>query len=261
MTLSYILLSTLFVSVLSMVGIAIFHFTKKMMNKFLLSLVALSAGAMLGNALFHLLPEAIEAAEETGIGLFKMMLILTGGFVLAFLFEQLFAWHGCHTASHQDGQDPAYHCHRDEKPFAHLVLLSDGVHNFIDGLILSAAFIVSPALGLSTTFAIALHEVPQELGDYAVLVYGGYERKKAFLFNLLSASTVILGGVLGFFLAGSIENMTPFLLPFAAGSFLYIAAADLLPELKHDEKVRETIMHFSIFLLGLMIMIGFATME
>jgi len=261
MTLISILAATTLIATVSIIGITLFYFKESKLSKFLLSLVALSAGAMLGNSLFHLLPEAIEEAEIIGMSLSTTLLILTGGFVLAFLFEQLFAWHGCHTASHHDGKDPGYHCHREEKPFAHLVLLSDGVHNFIDGLILAAAFLVSPALGITTTIAIALHEVPQELGDYAVLVYGGYKKSKALLFNFLAASTVVLGGVAGFFLAGSVENTIPILLPFAAGSFLYIAAADLLPELKHDEKIRETALHFCIFLLGLLLMIGFAQFE
>ncbi len=216
-------------------------------------MVALSAGAMLGNSAFHLLPETFESVESGVITSMTAMLLFVGAFVFAFLFETLFSWHHCHTASHH-GEKDNDNCAHPTKAYSHLVIYSDGIHNFIDGLIIAAAFILSPPLGVATAVAIALHEVPQELGDYAVLVHGGFKKKKALLLNFLASSTVILGGVVGFYLTQSVEMAVPILLPFAAGSFMYIAAADLLPELKHDEDIKESMTHFAVFLLGLVIM-------
>jgi len=255
------LLATSAVAILSLVGILLVRRINQRMERFLLGLVALSAGAMLGNAMFHLFPEAIETGSEAGIPLFKTMIIVTFSFVLSFLFEQGFRWHHCHSGSHHGKNGATFHCDVDIKPVGHLVLLSDAIHNFVDGLIIGAAFLVSPILGVSTAAAVALHEVPQEIGDFAVLVYGGFRVKRALLLNLLSASTVIAGGVIGHMLSASVTNVIPLLLPFAAGSFLYIAASDLLPELKHEEDARDTALHFFIFLFGLVIMMGFALME
>ena len=154
------------------------------------------------------------------------MLLFVGAFVVSFLFERIFFWHHCHSASHHGHQKPVLHCEKNVKPYAPLILVSDTVHNFIDGLIIAAAFFVSPALGITTMIAIALHEVPQELGDFAVLVHGGYSKHRALWLNLTSASSVIIVGIVGYFFTMSVEYAVPVLLPFAAGGFLYIAASD-----------------------------------
>ncbi|OGL99161.1 hypothetical protein A2501_03105 [Candidatus Uhrbacteria bacterium RIFOXYC12_FULL_57_11] len=261
MALFWILVSTFCVSCLSLVGIFVLYLKGKKPGRALMSLVALSTGAMLGNSIFHLLPEAIETGETVGLSLFQTFLIVTGAFVLSFIFEQAFSIHHCHSTSHHGSAKPSHHCHTDIKPFAHLVLWGDLIHNFIDGLIVAAAFIVSPALGLTTVLAVALHEIPQELGDFAVLVYGGYSKRRALLLNYLSATSIIFGGIVGYMLSSSFTTFAPFLLPFAAGSFLYIATSDLLPELKHEENIFEAILHVAVFLLGLGMMIGFALME
>lgn len=261
MTIVWILLATACIALLSLVGVVFLFVRGKRPGSGTLALVALSAGAMLGNAIFHLLPEALETGEASGLSMTQTLLVLTGGFVLSFLFEQGFSLHHCHSASHHGSDKPSHPCHSDIKPFAPLVLWSDAVHNFIDGLIVAASFAVSPVLGVTTTLAVALHEVPQELGDFAVLVYGGYKKRLALALNLLSASTVVVGGIAGYFLAASVEGAIPFLIPFAAGSFLYIAAADLLPELKHDERPSESGLHIIVFLIGLAMMIGFAALE
>lgn len=255
MTLLQIVIATVAIALLSLSGILVFFFKGKKSNKLMLSLVALSAGAMLGNSAFHLLPETFDYVQEGRISVITGMLLFVGAFVISFLFEMVFSWHHCHTASHHAGDESSFHCHHEVKPYSHLVLYSDALHNFIDGLIIAASFIASPVLGVSLTVAVALHEVPQELGDFAVLVHSGIEKKRALLLNFFSAFTVVIGGVVGFFLTQSIDLAVPVLLPFAAGSFMYIAAADLLPELKHDEDVKQTLLHFFIFLLGLGIMV------
>ncbi len=256
MTIISILIATALVAVLSLTGIITLTVLKGHVHAGTLALVALSAGAMLGNAFMHLLPEAIELSQDGAITLFTVMLLVVGSFVASFLFEQFFSWHHCHNADH---------CEPTEKPFAHLVLYSDAIHNFIDGLIIAAAFSVSPELGVATTAAIALHEVPQELGDYAVLVHGGFSKVRAALCNGLAALTVVAGGIVGYLLAGSVDWAVPVLIPIAVGGFIYIAAADLLPELRHNATHggnRASIpLHFLVFLTGLIIMIVTAMME
>ncbi|MBM5789656.1 ZIP family metal transporter [Candidatus Parcubacteria bacterium] len=253
-SLLWILLATFAIAALSLTGTLFIFLKGRHLSKFLLTLVALSAGVMLGNVAFHLLPETFELAGEGKIDAFVAMLLFVISFVLSFLFERLFVWHHCHSAAHQGETDPTFHCQTPVKGYAQLVLASDAIHNFIDGLILAAAFTLSPSLGFATTAAIALHEVPQELGDFAVLVHGGYKKLRALVLNFFSASTVILGGLVGFYLTSSADLAVPILIPLAAGSFLYIAASDLLPELKHEENRKQTLLHAAVFLLGIALM-------
>lgn len=252
MSLTFILLATFFIAAISLTGILILSAMKRHLHAGMLALVALSAGAMLGNAFLHLLPEAIELSQEGTIDLFTIMLLVIGAFVASFLFEQFFAWHHCHDADH---------CELTQKPYAHLVLYSDAIHNFIDGLIIAAAFAVSVPLGVATTITIALHEIPQELGDFAVLVHGGFSRVKAAIYNGLAALTVVAGGIVGFYVVASVELAVPILLPVAAGGFIYIAAADLLPELRHNHSRAGIPLYFLVFLTGLAIMIASAMIE
>ena len=133
-------------------------------------------------------------------------------------------------------------------------LIGDGIHNFIDGLIIAASFVINFPLGIATTIAVIAHEIPQELGDFGVLVYGGFTKLKALFFNFLTALTAILGAVIGFFLAGSVEGFVPFLIPFAAGGFIYIAASDLVPELHKEADLKKSILSFIFFLLGIIFM-------
>lgn len=252
MSLVFILISTLAIALISLSGIVVLAFMKKHVHASMLALVALSAGAMFGNALLHLLPEAIELSQEGPVDVFTVMLLVVGSFVVSFLFEQFFFWHHCHTTEA---------CEPTQMPYAHLVLYSDAIHNFIDGLIIAAAFIVSVPLGISTTLAIALHEIPQELGDFAVLVHGGFSKLRAVIYNGIAALTVVAGGVVGSFLAGSVEWVVPVLLPIAAGGFIYIAAADLLPELRHVKSRSGIPLYILVFLTGLAIMVVTATME
>ncbi len=247
-----ILITTLLIASVSLVGFLVLSRHTDKLRVALTSLVALSAGAMLGNAFFHLLPEAIELSEEGAIDMFTIMLLVVGSFVASFLFEQFFAWHHCHGSNK---------CDLHSKPYAQLLTYSDGIHNFVDGLIIAAAFIVSPALGVTTAIAIALHEIPQELGDFAVLIHAGWTKSKALLVNTLAALTVVLGGVAGYFLTSSVDVAVPILLPIATGSFIYIAAADLLPELKRQEDADNIPLHFLVFLTGLIIMIVSAMFE
>ena len=245
MTLIYILIATILVSAISLIGVLTLFFKKEILDKILLTLVSFSAGGLLGGAFFHLLPDSIE---ELGLDrLLEIFLFLIFGFCIFFILEQFINWH-----HHHD-------CVSCEKvaSFSYLVLISDGVHNFIDGLIIAASFVVSPSVGLITVLAVALHEIPQEIGDFGVLIYGGFKRSRALFLNFLSGLVAVAGGIIGFFLSGKIGDSIVFLLPFAAGNFIYIAASDLIPEIKQKKQSPDSILCFFVFLLGVILMLLF----
>lgn len=228
-----IILATFVISLISFVGAATFFLSEKTLNRMLLFLVSFSAGGLLGGAFFHLLPEA----AETGLAGFVFLAL---GFCAFFVLENFISWHHHHAKAHPEIM-----------PLSYLILVSDALHNFIDGLIIAASFIVSFPAGLATSLAVVLHEIPQEIGDFAVLIYGGFKKKKALLLNFFSALASMAAGVLGFFFFEKIGGRALFLLSFAAGSFIYIAASDLIPEIK---KKQESFLQFAVFLSGLALM-------
>jgi zinc and cadmium transporter len=245
-TLLWILLATFLVSLIAFIGVITLALAPKTLRKILLALVGLSAGALIGGAFLHLIPEALDQVrfafgpsepQET------VMLMVIVGFVIFFILEKVL-WRHCH----EDG------C--KVHTFAYMNLFGDGVHNFLDGLIIAAGFLASPEVGIATTLAVAFHEIPQEIGDFGVLVHGGIARKKALLFNFITAITAVVGGVLGYFLIPHIGNFDIYILPIAAGGFLYIAAADLIPELHKEKRTSRTILAFGMFLLGIALMWG-----
>ncbi|MFH1440401.1 MAG: ZIP family metal transporter [Candidatus Woesearchaeota archaeon] len=247
-TLLWILASTFIISIIAFIGIITLILKDKALNKVIYFLVALSAGALMGGAFFHLMPEALELAEEitkdAGGHSLNVFIFLMIGFVLFFLIEKVLHWRHCHKG----------HC--EIHTFAYMNLVGDAVHNFIDGLIIAASFIVDIHLGIITSFAIALHEIPQEIGDFGVLIHGGFSKTKALFMNFLTALTAILGGIAGFFLSGYLDNSMMFLLPFAAGGFIYIAASDLIPEIRKELQFKKYLISFGVFLLGILIMYG-----
>lgn len=236
-TLLAILISTVLVSLIAFIGIVALALKERLLKEILLILVALSAGALLGGAFLHLIPEAV--AESNSPLLFPFVLT---GFVLFFLVEKLLHWRHCHKGK----------C--DIHTFAYMSLFGDAVHNFIDGLIIAASFVADMHLGISTTIAVVLHEIPQEIGDFGVLIYGGFGKMKALLFNFLTALTAILGGIAGYYLSGIVDASSQFLLPFAAGGFIYIAASDLIPEIRKSSELRDSALYFTMFLIGMALM-------
>ncbi len=243
-TLLWIIFATLILSIISLLGILTFSLKPKYLKKILLLLVSLSAGALMGGAFFHLIPEALEASSATNV----FMSVLTG-FIIFFIIEKVLHWR---------------HCHEDHCPvhsFAYMNLFGDAVHNFIDGLIIAASFIVNVPLGIATTLAVALHEIPQEIGDFGVLLHAGFSKVKALSYNFLIAATAILGGLIGFLLKETTESLTLFLLPFAAGGFLYIAASDLIPEIRKELNMKKSFLNLIIFLVGIILMFALTLME
>jgi len=239
MVLIQILVTTFVISLVAFVGVLTFLLREELLNRAILVLVALSSGALLGGAFLHLLPEAVS---ELGASL-DVFLYLLLGFCLFFVLEQFLHWRHQHDKTH------------GVKPFTYLILVSDSVHNFVDGLVIAASFVVSYPVGIATALAVALHEIPQELGDFGVLIYGGFSKARALTFNYISAMTAIAGGVIGYFASSFMETSIVYLLPFAAGNFIYIAAADLIPEIKHGVSLRRSIIHFFVFLAGIGLML------
>ena len=232
----YILLSTVIISLIAFIGVFTLSLNEKLLKRILLALVSLSAGALMGGAFIHLLPESVEKYGS------EMILYTIVGFVLFFVIEKVLFWRHCH-----DGK-----C--DVHTFRYMNLIGDAIHNLIDGLILAASFVVSLGLGVSATIAIAFHEIPQEIGDFGVLVYGGYSRRKALTLNFAVALTAVVGGVVGYFISGLVENVVGFLLPFAAGGFIYIAATDLVPEIKKEVDLKKSITTLLVFAVGIALM-------
>jgi len=233
----FIIISSFSITLIALLGIFFLFLRKRLLDKIVVYLVAFTAGSLMGGAFLHLLPEGAQALPPD---IFFPLLLLS--FILFFFIEELFRWHHCHKAG----------C--PQHSFGYINLLGDGVHNFIDGLIIAATFLVNVRLGLITTLAVALHEVPQEIGDFGVLIYAGFKRGRALFLNFLAAVMVVLGGFFGYSLSLRVESAVPYLLPFAAGSFIYLATSDLIPEIKKEKKIKKSLLLFFFFLLGILIM-------
>ena len=197
-------------------------------------LMAFAAGSLLGGAFFHLLPESLE---ENGAA--DVLAVALAGFVLFIFLEAYVHWH---------------HCKECEiHPFSYVMLAGDSVHNFLGGLVLAGSFLVSIPLGIATIIAIIAHELPQQLGIFGVLVRGGLDRNKAIIYSFAAQSTIVLGALVGYAASGAIGGISAFLVPFGAGNFIYIAAADLIPEM-HKSKGMEGLKNIALFLLGIGLM-------
>lgn len=231
--------AAIIVSLLSMVGIIGLILKEKILNKILIFLVSFSAGSLLGGALLHLLPEAMEMTNtELSAAVFVLL-----GFAFFFMIEKLLHWHHHHQCAE---------CEFKSLPIMNLI--SDGFHNFIDGLLIVASFMVDFNLGLVTTTAIIFHEIPQEMSDFGVLVYGGFSRLKALLWNLISAFCAVIGVFVGYLFFGLFEEQLFVLLAVTAGGFIYVAASDLIPELNKEKNSLKSFLSFFVFLAGICLM-------
>ncbi len=244
-------LAVLAISLVSLIGIATLSLKENLLRRILFLLISLAAGALLGDAFIHLIPEAFE---ETGNPLLVSLLILAGIFSF-FVLEKFLHWH------HSHGDEEFSPEHAQIHPVGHLVLVSDGMHNLIDGMAIGAAFMVSTEVGIATTLAIALHEIPQEIGDFGLLLHAGYSRAKALFVNFLSGLTAFVGLGLAFMLAGIHEMLIPLIAAFAAGNFIYIALADLVPELHKTTRVRHSALQLLALGVGLLVMVALLVLE
>ena len=237
---SYTFISVIAVSVLSLVGVFFLSLNETRLRKMLLFLVSMAVGGLFGDAIIHLIPEAFEQLP----GKLIAPLLLLGGILLFFIVEKVIRWRHCHVPTSEQ------HVH----PVVALNLIGDGVHNLIDGMLIAASYIVSVPIGITTTIAVVLHEIPQEIGDFGVLIHGGLSVKKAILFNFLSAVAAVIGGLLFLVIGPHVENLSLYMLPVTAGGFIYIAAADLIPELHTECGVSISIRQVAFIALGIGLM-------
>lgn len=240
--------AVLAVSLISLIGLATLSFKEGLLRKALFLLISLAAGALIGDAFIHLLPEAFAQADATAVSLFAL-----AGILSFLVLEKFLHWHHSHGENTEE--------HARIHPLGHLVIVSDGVHNFVDGIAIGAAFLISPEIGIATTIAIALHEIPQEIGDFGLLLHSGFSRAKALAMNFLSALTAFAGIGIAFWLAEAHEVLVPLIAAFAAGNFIYIALADLVPEIHKTRGASRGIAQFAVILLGLAAMIALTQIE
>ncbi|MFC1571458.1 ZIP family metal transporter [Candidatus Margulisiibacteriota bacterium] len=243
----YTLAAVFIVSLISFVGVLTLAFKIDFLKKILLFLVSLSAGALLGGAFFHLIPEAAEEAGFTaGLAVF-----ILAGIITFMILERVICWRHCHVPTSDE------HPH----PFAFMNLVGDGFHNFLDGMIIAGSFLVSIPLGISTTLAIIFHEIPQEIGDFGVLVHGGFRRLHALMLNFAAALGAVLGAIVVLLLNIKMAQVATFLVPFTAGGFIYIASSDLIPEMKREISPAKAFLQIGVMVIGLGIMFFLTILE
>ncbi len=243
----YSLVSVIIVSLISLVGVLAFSLREENL-KLLLYLVSFSAGGLFGDAFIHLIPEAVE---ESGFGVHISLYILLG-VIVSFVIEKFFQWRHCHIPTSEE------HPHS----FAYMNLFGDAVHNFIDGLIIGGSYLASIPLGMATTLAVVFHEIPQEIGDFGVLIYGGFNKSRAIFFNFSTALTAIFGAIVALSIGFLIQDFIPFLIPFAAGNFVYIAGSDLIPELRKEEAgLLRSALQLIAFVLGVVVLFSLVFLE
>ncbi len=236
MILLYILLGVISVTLISLVGIFFIGLKNNTLERFLESFVSFAVGGLLGGAFFHLLPESMESIGSS------IFLYVLSGIITFFLIENFLHWRHCHKGR----------C--DVHAFTYLNIIGDGIHNFIDGMIISAAFVSDIRLGFATTLAVAIHEIPQEIGDFGILLYGGFSKRKALFYNFLSALIAVVGALIAYISFKHILWLKDFLIPFTAGGFIYIALVDLIPELHKERRPQRLVGHTMTSLLGLALM-------
>lgn len=231
----FILTATSSISFIALISAMVIT-TRNLSKNGIMALVAVAAGTMLSTAWLHFLPEAVHDLGET-----LPFQLFMGSFVAFFVLEKLLNWHHCH--------EP--HCHKHT--FGYINLVGDAVHNFIDGLVIAAAFLVDFHLGVATTVAVALHEIPQEIGDLGVILLAGFSKAQAVILNFSVALTVVLGGLAGYTFAQNIHDFSFYLLPIAAGGFTYLAATDLIPQIHHTKKSWHSLVLILLFMFGLLL--------
>lgn len=236
----YAIISSIIVSLISLVSLGFIAFKARYIENTLSILVSFAAGALLGDVFIHLIPKMVEEGQFN----FTVSLGILGSIIIFFILETFIHWHH----HHGSGEEKEHATH----PFVWLNLIGDGLHNFIDGLIIGAAFLLDIKLGFATAIAVTLHEIPQEFGDFGILVYGGFSKAKALLYNLFSGLVAVAGTII-VLLVGFNEEFISMLIALAAGSFIYIAMADLIPEI-HKAKEKK-LKYFISFAIGILVMI------
>lgn len=237
----YAIISVIIVSFVSLIGVFFIALKVEKLKKILLFLVSFAVGGLFAGAFVHLIPESFE---NLGFNIITPLFVLLG-ILFFFILEKFLRWRHCHMITSDE------HPH----PIVTMNIIGDAMHNFIDGLIVGASYLVNINIGISTTLAVILHEIPQEIGDFGILMYGRLTIKKALLYNFLSALTAVIGAVVSILITNKSIMYSYYLLPIAAGGFIYIAGADLIPELQHETKLSRSILQFVSIILGLFLMV------
>jgi len=243
----YAFTSVIIVSLVSLIGAFTLSIKGELLKKYIFVFISLAVGALLGDAFIHLIPEAFESSTNSTL----ISILIIVGILIFFVLEKFLHWH--HHG--EDSEETTIH------PAGKLILLSDGVHNFIDGIIIGVSFLVSVPVGIATTIAVILHEIPQEIGDFAVLLHSGYTKSRALWLNFLSALFAILGTIFAFVLGETGETFILWIIPIAAGGFIYVAVADLIPELHKTKEVGYSALQIITVILGVLSMVALTLLE
>ena len=244
----YSIASVVVVSLISFVGVFTLSLKEHILKKYIFILVSLAVGALLGDAFIHLIPKSFETISNATY--VSMAVII--GILIFFMIEKFLHWH--HHARGEENNETIH-------PTGRMIVISDGVHNFIDGLIIGASYLISIEVGIATTIAVILHEIPQEIGDFGVLINSGYTTTRALWLNFLSALTAVAGVLVALSLSGVSEFLTIWLVPFAAGGFIYIAMSDLMPELHKTKSIKQSILQLASVLIGIVAMLLLLAVE
>lgn len=239
---AYSIVSVIIVSVISLAGVFTLSLKEAVLRRYLFLLVSLAVGALIGDAFIHLIPEVFERAGNPT----TVSVAIIAGIFIFFALEKVLHWHH-HTA--EGNEVPAIH------PSGRMILFSDGVHNLIDGLIIGASYLVSVEVGMATTLAVILHEIPQEIGDFGVLIHSGYSTGRALFLNFLSALTALAGAAIALAVGSAAGSLTFWLVPIAAGGFIYIALTDLIPEMHKTTRVSHSLLQLVSALIGIGVML------
>lgn len=234
----YTLASVGVVSLISLIGIFTLAIQQDRLQRTLFYLISFSAGALLGDVFIHILPEIMDGEAALSSGIYILI-----GIMVFFVLERVLMWHHSHSSHKEEIHSMVY-----------LTIFGDALHNFLDGVVIAAAFLVSIPIGIATATAVIFHEIPQEIGQFAILVHGGWSRKKALLYNFFSALTSVVGALIALIFAQKFEEAPAFLLGIAAASFIYVAMSDLIPELQKEKQIRRFILQLIWMTSGIAVM-------
>ncbi len=219
--------------------------------------ISFAIGALLAVAFWGLIPEAFSAIKPERFQVLSGTIL--AGVLGFFVLEKLLIWRHCHSGSceahgEEDNHDHGHsHSHGMAKSAGALIILGDSIHNFVDGVLIAAAFLTDVQLGIVTSLAVAAHEIPQEVGDFAILLHSGYSKRKALFYNVFSSLTTVLGGMLAYFGLEDLHDSLPYFLALAASSFIYIAVADLIPSLHKKTDMKTSLQQIALIAMGVLL--------
>ncbi len=241
----YTIGSVVLVSLTSLVGILFLSMNEERLKRMVFVLVSVAVGALFGDVFIHILPELYKnSISPLTISMFVLI-----GILVFFILEKFLRWH-----HHHGVDEESYHSIQENSHIGYINLVSDGVHNFIDGVFIGIAYLVAIPVGIATTIAVLLHELPQEIGDFGILIHSGFSKKKALLLNILSASGAILGAILALLLGSNVEEFATPILALTAGTFVYIAGSDLVPELHKISDIKKSTIQLLAVVIGIVLM-------